>query len=262
MERDVCDCSDAAEPAVATSRRTLLVGAAGAALTGLGAMVFDAQDAQAAGAYDPALLTATPRILPRSAWAGTSCPPRGALSAEKPGNVRCLLVHHTAQPGNGYTQGRVAELIRGIYRYHVSAAKKQPDVFYNFLVDKYGRIWEGRTGSLGRPVIPSATGGHQGFTQIACFIGNHSTVAPTPKAAASMVSLLAFLAARYGIDTRKGATTSFVSRGSNRHPRGTRVSTRTIEGHRRMSRTACPGDAAYTMVRNEFPTRVTRLLTP
>jgi hypothetical protein len=45
-----------------------------------------------------------------------------------------------------------------------------------------------------------------------------------------------------------GATTSFISRGSQRWPAGTAVSTPTIAGHRDLSYTACPGDAFYPLL--------------
>ena len=60
--------------------------------------------------------------------------------------------------------------------------------------------------------------------------------------------MLAFLGDRHGLDLSPGATATFASRGSNRRPAGTEVTTPTISGHRDMSSTACPGDAAYTMV--------------
>lgn len=63
-----------------------------------------------------------------------------------------------------------------------------------------------------------------------------------------MTVLVAALADRYGIDTSPGATTTFVSRGSNRWPRGERVTTPTIAGHRDMSLTACPGRFGYRFV--------------
>lgn len=210
------------------------------------------------GRYQAELLTRAPRILPRSQWAGQSEAPRGTLSTESSGDVRFLLVHHTYDPGNDYTEDQVAGMIRGIFRYHTSDVKGWPDVCYNFFVDRFGRIWEGRAGSLQGPVKPSATGGSQGFSQIACFIGDHTESAPTPKAAASMVSLLAFLARKYDIDPQ--GMTSFTSRGSNKYSKGTNVRTRTIEGHRAMSQTECPGQAAYSMVREEFRGHVARLL--
>ena len=102
----------------------------------------------------------------------------------------------------------------------------------------------------------SATGGSQGYAQLCCFVGDHQTVAPTEAAQTSMVALLAWLAGRYGIDPSPGATTTFTSRGSQRWPAGTSVTTGTIAGHREMSSTVCPGDAAFVLVRESFPARV------
>jgi hypothetical protein len=75
-----------------------------------------------------------------------------------------------------------------------------------------------------------------------------------------MVLLLAGLAERYGVDPAPGATTTFVSRGSNRWPAGASVTTSTIAGHRDMSMTTCPGDAAYPLVKEAFPAEVTLVL--
>lgn len=252
-------CRECNGPVPEPSRRSVLKGV-GVALggSGLGAVGLGTAAAWADGP-DPALLTREPVVQPRAAWAGSSCPVRGALPAEAAGDVRFLLVHHTADPGNDYTAAQVPALLRGMYGYHVGSQKQWADLAYNFLVDRYGRIWEGRAGSLGAPVIPAATGGAQGYAQLGCFLGDHSTVPPTPQAQASMISLLAWLARRYGVDTSPGATTSFVSRGSNRWPAGTPVRTRTLEGHRSMSLTTCPGDAAYALVLDAFPAAVTRL---
>ena len=215
-----------------------------------------------APAPDPRLLTRAPKILPRSTWAGSSCPVRGPLPVERAGDVTYLLVHHTDVPGNVYTAPEVASMLRGMYRFHTGPDKRWPDLAYNFIVDKYGRIWEGRAGSATKPVIPSATGGSQGFDQLACFLGNHTTSPPTGQAQASMISLLAWMGRKYAVDLRPGAMTSFISRGSNRWPKGAKVTTRTLEGHRSMSLSQCPGNAAYPLVRDVFPAAAYRLSLP
>jgi hypothetical protein len=170
--------------------------------------------------------------------------------------VRFLLVHHTAGP-NEYGPDEVPDLLRGIYRFHTGPDKGWPDVAYNFFVDRYGGAWEGRTGSLTAPVKGDATGGSQGFALLCCFLGTHTDTPPTAEAQTAMVGLLAWLADTYGIDTTPGATASFVSRGSNNHPAGASVTTPTISGHRDMSATTCPGDAAYALVTGSFPAAVT-----
>ncbi|MEP7055522.1 MAG: N-acetylmuramoyl-L-alanine amidase [Actinomycetota bacterium] len=211
------------------------------------------------GLLPPAGTSGRPAIRPRSAWAGATCPVRAAMPSEAPGNVRVLLVHHS-ETGNSYGSMQVPAILRSFYRYHVG--KGWPDIAYNFLVDRYGGIWEGRAGSLAQPVMPSATGGSQGYSQIACWVGNHRATAPTAAAQRSMISLLAWLAKRYVIDTAPGATTSFVSRGSSKWPRRAPVTTRTIEGHRSMSSTTdCPGDAAYAIVKRTFQRDVSRAMT-
>jgi N-acetylmuramoyl-L-alanine amidase len=192
-------------------------------------------------------------VHPRSAW-GADLPPVGPLEPEEP---RFLLVHHTAG-SNDYSQDSVPSILQGIYRYH-TGTKGWPDIAYNFLVDRYGGIWEGRQGSLIGPVRGDATGGSQGFDQLCCFIGNHQVAPPTVEAVGAMVELLAAVAERYSIDPSPGATVQFLSRGSNRWPQGTEVTARTIEGHRRMSLTICPGDYVFALLDAEIPTRVARL---
>ena len=192
-------------------------------------------------------------ILPRAAWAGDDRPP-GPISPEP--DVRFLLVHHTVN-GNDYGDADVAGLLRDIHRFHTGPDKRWPDVAYNFFVDRFGRVWEGRAGSLDGPVIGDATGGNQGFDQKCAFIGDHRTEQPTPAARTAMTGLLAMLADRHGLDTSPGASTSFTSRGSNLHPAGTTVTTATITGHRTMSQTACPGDAGMAFVTGELPGAVT-----
>jgi hypothetical protein len=199
-----------------------------------------------------------PPIQPRSAWAG-DLQPTGPLDVEQPGDVRFLLVHHTAST-NDYGEDDVAGLLRSFYAMHTGPEKGWADIAYNFLIDRFGRIWEGRAGSLAGPVKGDATGGSQGFAQLCCLIGDHSTVPPTPEAQASLTDLLAYLAGRYEVDPTPGTTVTFTSRGSNRWPAGTSVTTTTIAGHRDMSATACPGDAAYPLVRSSFAPEAARKL--
>ncbi|MBA3367448.1 MAG: N-acetylmuramoyl-L-alanine amidase [Geodermatophilaceae bacterium] len=172
--------------------------------------------------------------------------------------MRLLLVHHTAS-SNRYAREDVPGLIRGSYATHIGPDRSWPDVAYNFFVDRYGVVWEGRSGSLAGPVKPDATGGSQGFAQLCGFIGDHQTEAPSDAARLSMITLLTAIADTYGIDTTPGATTTFVSRGSNRWPLDSSVTATTIAGHRDMSQSICPGDAAYELVLYVFPAEVSAI---
>lgn len=193
-------------------------------------------------------------VLRRESW-GPDLPAPADLPTEAAGDVRVLVVHHSAS-ANGYDEGAVAGKIRQFHALHTGGERGWRDVAYNFFVDRFGRVWEGRTGSLDRPVIGDATGGNQGFSQLVCLIGDHVSEQPSPQAVDALSRVLAWLARREGVDVTPGAVTSFTSRGSNRWPAGATVRTTTIAGHRDMSRTACPGDAAYARVVGDLPSLV------
>lgn len=183
------------------------------------------------------------QIIPRDAWAA-GLQPTGALVGE---TVQFLLVHHTAGPTQ-YDEEFVPGHLRDIYEFHTGPQKNWPDVCYNFFIDRFGRVWEGRAGSLNGAVMADATGGSQGFAQLVCLLGDFTSVSPTPEATSALQRTLAWLADRHGLDTSAGATTQFVSRGSNRWAAGAAVTTTIIAGHRDMSQTACPGDTFYPYV--------------
>jgi hypothetical protein len=225
-----------------SSRREVIAAAAGL----LGAAVIGTGAARAVGTTQDAPrvlpLQVAPDlfVLPRDSW-GADLPPRGDIAAEA---VQFLLVHHTAS-SNRYPVGGSVEVLRQTYAFHTSSSKGWADVCYEFFVDHDGVVYEGRSGALAGPVSADATGGSQGFAQLVCLIGDFSVAEPTAAMTTSLTKVLAWLAERYGIDTRPGATTTFVSRGSQRYPAGETVTTSTIAGHRDMSYTACPGDTVY-----------------
>lgn len=192
-----------------------------------------------------ALSQSAPELMPviarRQDW--TEADPTGPLDSE---DVRFLIVHHTAS-STEHEPEDVPGILRGIRSFHIES-RGWDDIAYNFLIDRHGVIWEGRAGSLEGPVAGDATGGNQGFTQLVCLIGDFTTEPPTEAAQQSLIATLAWLAAKYEVNVEAGTTVSFVSRGSNRWPGGTEVTTTPISGHRDMSLTSCPGDAFYPML--------------
>lgn len=189
---------------------------------------------------------AQPTIRPCGDWAQG----RTATGHRAEEDVRFLIIHHSESP-NTDAEGAIPGRLRSFFDYH-TRAKGWPDVAYNFFVDPFGTIWEGRVGSLAGPVRGDATGGNQGFSQLCCFVGDHSATPPTDAALTAMAALVAWLAGRYAIDLGAGPTIGFTSRGSNRWPAGTAVTTDPVVGHRDMSQTSCPGDALYPLVRSRI----------
>lgn len=231
-------------------RRRLITGAA--ALGGVAVLPpfgpSDVGGASPAVGRAPVVLPDGLAVRPRDQWGGDLLP-RGPMGVE---DVRFLLVHHTAT-SNTITSQR--SLIRGVFSFHTGPQKQWNDVAYNFFVGPDGTVWEGRAGSLDGPVVADATGGNQGFSQLVCLLGNFESTPPTAAAQDSLVRLLAHLAVAYELSTWKDSEATFVSRGSNKLPRGTAVSTPVISGHRDVTFTACPGDRAYDLL-DEWRSRV------
>lgn len=231
----MCDCEPTRRQAIGR------MAAAGAALM-VSAASGGGGRARAAGPAVPAVeVMPGLSIYPRDAW-GADLPPTGPIHPERP---QFLLVHHTASP-NSYANAR--DVIRSVFHYHTGPEKGWNDVCYQFFVGRDGDVWEGRAGALGGPVEADATGGSQGFAQLVCLLGDFTSVAPTAAAFTATAKLLAWLADAYGLDTSPGATTTFISRGSNKFKAGTQITTPIIAGHRDMTYTGCPGDRFYPML--------------
>ena len=189
-----------------------------------------------------------PAIRPRIDWAGETRRARGPLLPER--EPLFLLVHHTDSP-TPKRRAQVPPAIRGFFDYH-TGPKGWSDVAYNFLVDPFGEVWEGRTGSIATPIRGDATGGSQGHAELVCFIGSFTHEPPSAPALDAAARLLAWLATRDNIDLSIERAIRFTSRGSNRWPRGANVTTWPIAGHREMSLTTCPGDALFPLVRQQL----------
>ena len=85
---------------------------------------------------------------------------------------RCKLavVHHTAGT-NRYTPAQAAAIVRGIEVYHVKG-NGWNDIGYNFLVDRFGTVYEGRGGGMTRNVIGAHALGFNTGTVGVALIGN------------------------------------------------------------------------------------------
>jgi len=185
-----------------------------------------------------------PTILSRAAWGADpkllNCTPT-IMST-----VKAVVVHHT-DTVNGYSSSAVPSLIRGIYAYHTNGLG-WCDIAYNVLVDRFGRLWEGRAGGLSLPVMSAATGGFNTYTSAISALGNFETTA----APAGMVDAIArFVSWKLGLHrVSPAARTSLVSGGGSftQYKAGTVVSLPTVFGHRNSDLTACPGRWLYAQL--------------
>ncbi len=183
-----------------------------------------------------------PAIQPRSAWdpTGKSCPPR---TAPQYGDVQVAFVHHTVSL-NDYQPSDVPSIILGICRFHRNS-NGWNDIGYNFLVDKFGTLWEGRAGGMDQPVVGAQA---QGFNSQSTGIANIGTFDDVPETDAALNSMAALIRWKLPLTGAPTAgSTQLVSAGGsdNRYPAGTRVTLDRVSGHRDVDATDCPGGLLY-----------------
>ncbi|MGD0116195.1 MAG: N-acetylmuramoyl-L-alanine amidase [Dehalococcoidia bacterium] len=174
-----------------------------------------------------------------------------------------MIVHHTATltndnpqdpnyPYPSYTADQVLQDIQSIYYYH-AISLGWGDIGYNALIDRFGRVFEGRRGrdsslnGSGREIIsPDVVGGHalqwnEGALGVSCF-GNYDVNQLSANEQTNLV----------------GTLVQFLTWASRRHyvwPNGAadflqvdwvwRTGIPNICGHRDVNQTACPGQYLY-----------------
>jgi uncharacterized protein with LGFP repeats len=157
------------------------------------------------------------------------------------GKVKAAFVHHTAS-GNTYTCAQAPSLVRGFYRYHVRSLGWR-DIGYNFLVDKCGRIYEGRAGGVAKPVKGAHTMGFNTDTTGIAVIGSYGSGKPSSSAVKAVARLTAWKLGLHGMNPR--AKTYLKSAGGNLYRKGKKVRLNVISGHRDGFNTSCPGGKLY-----------------
>jgi len=181
----------------------------------------------------------SPPIVPRSGWHADE-----AIRRSEPryaDTLRFAVVHHTAG-GNDYSPEEAPAVVRAIELYHVKG-NGWNDIGYNFLVDRFGTIYEGRSGGIDRNVVGAhALGFNTGSVGVAV-LGTYGAAAPPQSALDALTRLLVWRLDLAHVDP--AAKLSVVSGGSERYRAGVTVQLRAISGHRDTGSTACPGDALY-----------------
>ncbi|HEX4525325.1 MAG TPA: N-acetylmuramoyl-L-alanine amidase [Gaiellaceae bacterium] len=183
-----------------------------------------------------------PAIVPRSGWHANEeivrASPRYAPA------VRLAVVHHTAGT-NSYTPAQAAAIVRGIEVYHVRG-NGWDDIGYNFLVDRFGTVYEGRAGGIDRNVIGAHSEGFNSGTTGIALIGNFMTATPPRAMQDALVKLLAWRLDVAHIDPL--STVVYTSGGNYKFKAGKLVTLRAISGHRDTGPSECPGNDAYALL--------------
>jgi hypothetical protein len=192
----------------------------------------------------PHLYAGQPSIIARNAWATSACKPRAFPPGY--GEVDVAIVHHT-ETTNVYSAAQSAAIVRGICLYHIRA-NGWNDIGYDFLIDRYGQVFEGRAGGFDEPVVGAHAGGFNASSTGVALIGSFVYGRPSPAALRALNRLLAFKMSLHGIPA--SGTTRVTSGGTvfSRYRAGRRVTLQRISGHRDVDTTACPGSALYRLL--------------
>ena len=181
--------------------------------------------------------TRQPRFISRERWGANPrlmrCTPDVAPA------VRMGFVHHTAGT-NHYARSKSDDIIRAIYAYH-TRGRGWCDIAYNFLIDRFGRAYEGRSGGITVPVVSAATQGFNIGSFSVSLLGNFTHHRPSRP---MMRTLRRVLAWRLDVAhvAPHGRARMVSSGGDNtRYRRGRHVRLPVISAHRYTGYTVCPG---------------------
>jgi len=207
-----------------------------------------------------------PNIVTRAQWgADESWRQRSPRVSSK---IIAGFIHHTATT-NSYNPEDGPAQMRTLYAYFTKSLK-YADMGYNFLVDKYGVVYEGRAGctpSAGsrcdgpaKAVIGAHTAGMNEDTFAISAIGNFQTGTIDDDTAKSLTNaiagLMAWKIAPYNLDPSAMATIpSTDTSGLSKYRKGTVATVPVISGHRDVGRTVCPGKYLYPLlpeIRNQI----------
>ncbi|MBO0609167.1 cell wall-binding repeat-containing protein [Myceligenerans salitolerans] len=192
-----------------------------------------------------------PTIITREEWgAAPRCddPGDGPTWYPAPDGLEKAAVHHTAGANDYATVAEAMQQIRNDQAFHQDS-NGWCDIGYNFLVDKWGNIYEGAAGSIEEPIIGAHTGGWNTGTVGVSMLGNYQEVAPQEAQLTGVGNIIGFKLARYGVDPEGTSTFTAVghTEGGKYYP-GDQVELAHVFGHRDTHATACPGNLGYPLL--------------
>ncbi|MFJ4711039.1 FG-GAP-like repeat-containing protein [Streptomyces sp. NPDC088785] len=185
-----------------------------------------------------------PHILTQAQWgAGTNYDGTPTYDTE----IKAAVVHHTGvDSDNKVPCAQSAKRLREIQQEHI--AKGYYDIGYNFVVDRCGQIFEGRSGGMDLPVHGAHDYGFNTDTVGISYLGNFESAKPSKAALDAISRVVAWKFGQYGIvPTDKVTLTSNGDLGTdgNKVALGKTITLPRVFGHRDTNATLCPGANLY-----------------
>ncbi len=188
--------------------------------------------------------SARPKMVSRRAWGAEACQPRHGASY---GSARLAFVHHTVSV-NSYSRAEAKAMVLAICRYHRDT-NGWNDIGYNFLVDRFGRIFVGRAGGVEEPVVGAHAEGFNSYSTGVAALGTHSSDPLSSAGVEGIARLLRWKLPHHGAPVSGRTTVTSGGGSTSRYPSGQRVRLKRISGHRDVSHTECPGGELYNQLR-------------
>ena len=190
-----------------------------------------------------------PTVITRAEWGANESMRRAGPKYS--GTIKAAFLHHTVT-SNTYTPEQAAQQVRNLYGWYVKGLRYS-DMAYNFLVDRFGRLYEGRAGGMDRAVIGGHTAGFNIDTFAVSAIGNFQSANPAPDQMAaideSVAQLMAWkLSLNHRDPNGSAVLTSDSGAGTSRYQPGQQATASVIGGHRDIGQTACPGKFLETQI--------------
>lgn len=208
------------------------------------------ESARAGDPMRPPAFPGRPALITRQQWGAD--PDLGG-TCDKPiygKTTKAAIIHHTAGT-NTYSRADSAGIVRGILAYHTKS-RKWCDIGYNFLVDRFGRVYEGRDGGVAKPVRGAHSGDFNVNTVGVSMMGTFAKKLPSKRMRNAVTRLVGW---RLG--------TNYVRPKGRVKMHGKRIGR--ISGHRDVTSTACPGARGYRWLpglRNRVVRRLSRFDSP
>jgi hypothetical protein len=181
-----------------------------------------------------------PVVVLRAAWHADQKDVRPGLIQDH--SVKAVFVHHTDNPNDYDCKTDVPAMLLALEQRHISLG--WDDLGYNFIVDRCGGIYEGRTGSADGDVRGAHSEGFNADTVGIAALGNFGAGQKVPRPMLESIAAIAAWKLDPGVNPL-GRVRLVSSNNASRYPKGTAAELNVISGHRDVYETDCPGQALY-----------------
>lgn len=191
-----------------------------------------------------------PDIISRAGWGADETLRSGDVKYSA--TIKVGFVHHTVTASN-YPRSQAAAQVRAVYAYDTLGLGIS-DMGYNFLVDRFGTIYEGRAGGIDKAVIGAHTAGFNENSFAVAVLGDFQHDRPSSTTLSAVVNAVGSVAGwKLGLFHRDPmAPVNLVSTGkygTSKYNAGEVARMPyTLIGHGDIGATACPGKYLRTQL--------------